>query len=978
MRRYAVGIMILMLMLGTAFSSVTGMIRTTPGSGEGVSVLQLGGSAGSDGFVLVKGGTFWMGNTRAHPDGKTWEAPFKVTLTYDYLIGKHEVTFAQFNEFCKDYPGRTPVNASTLGNPDTRPAANMSWYDAIVYCNWLSTKAGLPVAYGTQGASLGRLLDADGQVTTDITKVVGYRLPTDAEWEYAARGGHADIVNGVEANDYWYAGSDTVGDVAWYDANTPGGIYERTRPVGAKAPNELGIHDMSGNVREWIHDWYNQSLSTYPRGNPTNPLGRVNPIGPPADSGNNKVVRGGSYRDAWNQTMLFRYGGGRDYQTPTDKQWWTGFRVARTVPGSSITPQAEWAVFSVHGKIELTGSSWIKPKNAAQPSGSVGTNANDLVSFGGARPIILGGGGQSVIHPCGNFYFGPGANKQDLVGGANLGEGRARLNCLINNGMINSAIQTFFDPSTEMTLDFPGLPQRPEFPATLPSRGSTQTSWSPEHFSIVIDKSGHYSKIETIHADHSLVFKVGDADLVVSADVLNTLGSVTVERSGNGGFYLHANSATFGTNAANFTIDIGNADTLFSFNSVTFSNKLQITNVQEQGSFTLFANSADIWNSQSTLRLNQQDMIMRFGTLKIRGSTDWVLERVGSLSGNLLVFVETELDLSANTKLRSSDGKYDSIHLFYKGTTPNFTFGQFHLHGSVYSDSSDVEITGSSIVNSIMTKGSLIDLKGNGTSAENIFSINAQVKVTGSATLKGGVVTGGDYVQLLGNPTPPKLIWAPNADVEISGSAGVEGTVIGKNIKVTGDSKISYELVARPSPVVPFPNRGIPEVPEPDPCGFECDLYPTFLITLCLNTRGISVGNMHIESEAYATKTFNDGKNHAFNHSPFTVILSDFHNNNDKIRVQLWGYPEWYWRIWNGNNKNPIFDQFFTGNNFRVIAIYVNDYTGTITVYNDSSTGARIKIINQKGHTNGNQIPAGKVYSATYRPDQDNWHWKQE
>ncbi len=123
----------------------------------------------------------------------------------------------------------------------------VSWYDAVEYCNWLSRREGLTPAYRISGKN----------VTWDPS-ANGYRLPMEAEWEYAARGGN-------RSRGYTYAGSDSAGDVGWHGDNSG----SKTHPVGRKRPNELDLYDMSGNVREWGWDWYgdySSSSQTDPRG----------------------------------------------------------------------------------------------------------------------------------------------------------------------------------------------------------------------------------------------------------------------------------------------------------------------------------------------------------------------------------------------------------------------------------------------------------------------------------------------------------------------------------------------------------------------------------------------------------------------------------------------------------------------------------------------------------------------------------------
>ncbi|MDR1274645.1 MAG: formylglycine-generating enzyme family protein [Odoribacteraceae bacterium] len=205
-------------------------------------------------MVFVQGGTFRMGATNA---------VHEVTVS-SFYIGKCEVTQAQWEMLLDNNP--------SLFKGDNLPVEKMSWDDAQLFIERLN------VATGKQ-----------------------YRLPTEAEWEYAARGGN-------QSKAYQYSGSNSIGNVAWFDDNSD----EQTHPVGTKQPNELGIHDMNGNVWEWCHDWY----GPYPASAQNNPLG--------PSFGSARVFRGGSwYNNAVNCRVT-----DRGYSSPDSSYSALGFRLA--------------------------------------------------------------------------------------------------------------------------------------------------------------------------------------------------------------------------------------------------------------------------------------------------------------------------------------------------------------------------------------------------------------------------------------------------------------------------------------------------------------------------------------------------------------------------------------------------------------------------------------------------------------------------
>ena len=216
-------------------------------------------------MVLVNGGIFQMGSTNGEDD----EKPVHFVNISSFFIGKCEVTQAE-------WLATMGSNPSNFTGDLNRPVEKVSWYDILVYCNKRSIAEGLTPCYTINGSTdpttWGSVPTDDNNASWDAATcnwlATGYRLPTEAEWEFAARGGNS-------SKGYIYSGSNTVGDISWNGINSG----NTTHAVGTKVPNELGLYDMSGNVWEWNWDWYGDYS--------TNPTG--------AATGSYRVFRGGSF-----------------------------------------------------------------------------------------------------------------------------------------------------------------------------------------------------------------------------------------------------------------------------------------------------------------------------------------------------------------------------------------------------------------------------------------------------------------------------------------------------------------------------------------------------------------------------------------------------------------------------------------------------------------------------------------------------------
>ena len=264
-----------------------------------------------EGFVEVKGTTI-TGSESWTPTSDVFVSGRSITIS-DMYVCDHEVTRGEFKELM----GTDPSTASAYdkdGNKLTgdavlnNPVNYVNWYAAIAYCNKLSLKENLTPCYSVSGVTdwenlAYSLIPTSSNCTWDeLTydkEADGYRLPTEAEWEWLARGGE----------NYTYAGSNTVDDVAWYTTNTNG---KGSREVKTKQANGYGLYDMSGNVYEWCYDWYGTvSSSTADTG---------------ASSGSSRVLRGGSWYNNDNNCQVSN----RNNNNPNNRNNNYGFRVVRS------------------------------------------------------------------------------------------------------------------------------------------------------------------------------------------------------------------------------------------------------------------------------------------------------------------------------------------------------------------------------------------------------------------------------------------------------------------------------------------------------------------------------------------------------------------------------------------------------------------------------------------------------------------------
>jgi formylglycine-generating enzyme required for sulfatase activity len=250
-------------------------------------------------FILVKGGTFTMGSPASEAERGADEVQRRVTVG-DFYIAKYEVTQKEYRDLTENNPSEF--------DGDDMPVENVTWFDAVRYCNARSVRERLTPAYALRGGENGV-----PHTVTWNRAANGYRLPTEAEWEYACRAGTTGPFNvgnnitDAQANCYNHYGYNNTSD------RITGGYRGRTTPVRSFRANDWGLFDMHGNVSEWCWDWYGD----YGTGAQTDPAG--------ATTGTFRVNRGGG----WNDFPKHIRSAYRALTSPNEGMYSIGFRLAR-------------------------------------------------------------------------------------------------------------------------------------------------------------------------------------------------------------------------------------------------------------------------------------------------------------------------------------------------------------------------------------------------------------------------------------------------------------------------------------------------------------------------------------------------------------------------------------------------------------------------------------------------------------------------
>jgi len=256
-----------------------------------------------------------MGSPTSEPCRDGNEDPHPVTLTHGFEISDHEVTQAEIQALMSYNPSYFGPNGAGADCGTSCPVEKVNWYEAAAYCNALSVQKGLTKCYDCNGSGASvTCSEAAAYTGKNVYTCPGYRLPTEAEWEYAYRAGTTTAYyNGPNDSTKCYTCSDANADaIGWYNCNAG----STTHPVGQKQANAWGLYDMAGNVWEWTHDWYQSSLGSSPV---TDPVG---------SGSSSRVVRGGNWLNlAYSMRAANRFG-----YAPASRTDTRGFRCSRVLP----------------------------------------------------------------------------------------------------------------------------------------------------------------------------------------------------------------------------------------------------------------------------------------------------------------------------------------------------------------------------------------------------------------------------------------------------------------------------------------------------------------------------------------------------------------------------------------------------------------------------------------------------------------------
>jgi len=597
--------------------------------------------------------------------------------------------------------------------------------------------------------------------------------------------------------------------------------------------------------------------------------------------------------------------------------------------GNNMTIPGDWVLFSVEGDIKLTGSSKVL--------GKTGTNA--FQKIGEMPPVILEG---DTIIDVNLLYLGPGSNSKEVVSIPSWWTYGNASQTAFYDSWNKDTIKELdnFKSFTDPAVDFPLTDAHFVIPA-IPLRESTQTAWDNDN--IHISENGKYESI-TVSSNYKLTLEIGNQDLVLDIGNFNiSQGQVIIERTGTGRLFVYADQFTLGGSS-------------------------------------IFGSSG------------QEDFVFLFykgdSTLSLAGSTKFY----GS------IFIQNS-DISI-----SGSANFDRV--VSKGGIASFSGASISAK-QIYAKTSDVYITGGAIIdNGVVTGGNRVDLTGGVEPLKYIYAPKADTTLTGSTSVNGTVICKtalleGDtliqgppvtefpipsipipviiqqqedtlYELILSNPTP-----------EMGTLSGSGFYALGQIVEITATANDGYEFVNWTDEngniisnesiytfFMPGNNLTLIAVFQKSFSAGDCSAQSDWLMTLCLNTSGFSYGTHTFLPENVTEYNFDDEKFYAYDNRDFDI---SFTMEGDKLRANfLWGNTSWTWDLWYEKNKTqynnrPEFDAIFkNGANLRAVKIFVNDYVGSITVYNNSFVGIKVDIVEQNGHVNGNQITSGDANILYY------------